>query len=53
VLIGQAAGGLIFAAVAMVLSARVLRKAEAGLCPGTAHPYQRQTRLISLFHNRR
>ncbi|MCK0169499.1 MATE family efflux transporter [Aliiroseovarius sp. S1123] len=53
VLIGQAAGGLIFAGVAMILSVRVLNKAEAGLCPGTAHPYQRQTRLISLFHNRR
>ncbi|WP_298560949.1 MATE family efflux transporter [uncultured Aliiroseovarius sp.] len=53
VLIGQAAGGLIFAGVAMILSVRVLNKAEAGLCPGAAHPYQRQTRLISLFHNRR
>ncbi|MCK0141896.1 MATE family efflux transporter [Aliiroseovarius sp. F20344] len=53
VLIGQAAGGLIFAGIALILSARVMRKAEVGLCPGAAHPFQRQTRLISLFHNRR
>ncbi|SMR81560.1 putative efflux protein, MATE family [Aliiroseovarius halocynthiae] len=53
VLIGQAIGGVAFAGIAMILSARVLRKAEAGLYSGTAHPYQRQTRLISLFHNRR
>lgn len=53
VLIGQAIGGVAFAAIALILSARVLHKAEAGLCPDTAHPFQRQTRLISLFHNRR
>ncbi|MCK8464201.1 MATE family efflux transporter [Aliiroseovarius sp. S1339] len=53
VLIGQAAGGLIFAVIALALSARVLRMAECGECDADAHPYQRQTRLISLFGNRR
>ncbi|UWQ14956.1 MATE family efflux transporter [Aliiroseovarius sp. M344] len=53
VLIGQAAGGLIFAAIALGLSARVLNMAERGECDTDAHPYQRQTRLISLFGNRR
>ena len=53
VLIGQAAGGLIFAAIALLLSARVLRLAEQGQCDATPQPYQRQSRLISLFNYRR
>ncbi|MDE9451292.1 MATE family efflux transporter [Aliiroseovarius sp. Z3] len=53
VLIGQAIGGVIFAAIALLLSARVLRMAERGECEADAHPFQRQTRLISLFGMRR
>ncbi|GHE99662.1 MATE family efflux transporter [Aliiroseovarius zhejiangensis] len=53
VLIGQAVGGLIFAAIALLLSAHVLRMAERGECEADAHPYQRQTRQISLFGLRR
>lgn len=53
VLIGQAAGGVFFAAIALWLAARVLFKAECGDCTAKAHPYQRQTRLIALFSSRR
>ncbi|WP_289042809.1 MATE family efflux transporter [uncultured Aliiroseovarius sp.] len=53
VLIGQAAGGLVFAAIALALSARVLRIAEHGRYPSEAQPYQRLAKRIALFHFRR
>lgn len=49
VLIGQAAGGLIFGLIAVVLALRVMRsKAQA-----QPDPYQRQARQMSLLHLRR
>ena len=52
VLFGQAFGGLLAAAIALVLAARVTRRAaeETAKRP---HPYQRQTRQIQLFSFRR
>jgi hypothetical protein len=52
VLIGQAAGGLIFAAVAVVLARRVMLRAEVR---GTDEPdpFARQARLFQLLHHRR
>ncbi|MCI2399360.1 MATE family efflux transporter [Aliiroseovarius subalbicans] len=50
VLFGQAFGGLVFAALAMLLVRRVMRQKEA---PVTDEPFRRQARLIQLFHNRR
>ncbi|MBT8408953.1 MAG: polysaccharide biosynthesis C-terminal domain-containing protein, partial [Alphaproteobacteria bacterium] len=53
VLIGQAAGGLIFAAVAYLMARRVMSEAATAV-PGTpAEPFARQARLFQLFHHRR
>ncbi len=50
VLIGQAAGGLVFGLLSYALALKVLRKAD-----GTAphEPFQPQKRLMQIFHNRR
>ncbi|MCK0137695.1 MATE family efflux transporter [Aliiroseovarius sp. F47248L] len=53
VLIGQAAGGLIFAAIALVLSASTLRRVAPARYDTDAESYQRLTKRISLFHFRR
>ncbi|MBV2359296.1 MATE family efflux transporter [Thalassococcus sp. CAU 1522] len=50
VLIGQAAGGVLFAVLAWVLARRVM--AERGGAQ-TSEPFQRQARLLSLFMHRR
>jgi putative MATE family efflux protein len=50
VLIGQAAGGVIFGALAWVMAVRLM---NANLAPKPVEPYQRQARLHALFHNRR
>ena len=51
VLIGQAIGGVIFAAIALVLAYRVMAMAE----PENAEskPFAREGRLHQLFHHRR
>ncbi|MEX0283467.1 MAG: MATE family efflux transporter [Paracoccaceae bacterium] len=49
VLIGQAAGGVIFAAIALLMVRRVIREAA----PAQPAEFQRQARQLSLFHNRR
>ncbi len=49
VLIGQAVGGVVFAALAWVLARRLIEAPEGG----QAEPYQRQARLLSLFMHRR
>ncbi len=52
VLIGQAAGGVLFAAAAAWMAARVMRGARGGgVRP--REPHARQARLISLLHLRR
>jgi Na+-driven multidrug efflux pump len=51
VLIGQAAGGLVFAAIAAVLALRVMARAEKPAEPQA--PFQRQARLMQLLHHRR
>jgi Na+-driven multidrug efflux pump len=52
VLIGQAAGGILFAGIAVVLSLRVMARGEA--VPGTpTEPFLREARLFQLFHHRR
>jgi putative MATE family efflux protein len=52
VLIGQAAGGILFAGIAVVLSLRVMARGEAR--PGTPpEPFLREARLFQLFHHRR
>ncbi len=51
VLIGQAFGGVIFAAIAFVLALRVMNVTEAKNV--THAPFQRQSRLMHLFHFRR
>jgi putative MATE family efflux protein len=53
VLIGQALGGAVFAAVAMVLAAKVMRDKAAGAESEKPHPFARQTRQIGLFNLRR
>jgi Na+-driven multidrug efflux pump len=50
VLIGQAVGGVVFGLIAMALARRVM--AQAGEAR-PAEPFQRQARLLGLFHNRR
>lgn len=50
VMIGQAAGGAVFALAAMVVALRVMAAPKAAV---PAHPYARQARLQQLFHNRR
>ncbi len=52
VLIGQAAGGVIFAGVTLWLAYRVIDKAE-GTAPAPREPFQRQSRLMTLLHARR
>ncbi len=52
VLIGQAAGGVLFAAIAFVLATRVMDKARDAPPPPRA-PFQRQSRLMALLHARR
>ncbi len=49
VLIGQAAGGVVFGLIAWALAERVLRKPERA----ERDPYQRQARLHALFNLRR
>ena len=51
VLIGQAVGGVIFAAVAAVMVRRMM-DGEAGT-PAPEEPFDRQARLMSLMHRRR
>ena len=50
VLIGQAFGGVLFGLLAYRLALNVLQ--EPDLTPGAA-PFQRQSRLMQIFHNRR
>lgn len=50
VLIGQAVGGVVFAAIAFWLALRVFREGEAG--PGDA-PFKRHAREFALFHRHR
>jgi len=52
VLIGQAAGGLVFAVIAWLLARRVMAAREVA-APVKAARFQRQARLIQLFHHRR
>ena len=49
VLIGQAAGGVIFAGIAVVLALRVMAKPK----DEPREPFARQARLFQLFHHRR
>ena len=49
VLIGQAAGGVIFAGIAVLLALRVMAKPKAE----SRDPFARQTRIFQLFHHRR
>ena len=49
VLIGQAAGGLIFGAISMILAARVIRDKSGG---GEDQPFK-QARLFQMFYHRR
>ena len=51
ILIGQAFGGLIFAAVAVLLAYRVMNTASVEKVERA--PFTRQARLLSLFHHRR
>ena len=52
ILIGQAAGGLIFGAVATWLALRVIKRAAVTV-QKPAPKHHRQARLLQLFHNRR
>lgn len=52
VLIGQAAGGVFFAVLAVYLARRVIR-GSVGTTPKPVNPYARQTRLLQLFNFRR
>jgi len=52
VLIGQAVGGVLFALLALVLVRRVMNQ-RAQPDAVKAVPFQRQARLLQLFHNRR
>ncbi|MGR3511203.1 MAG: MATE family efflux transporter [Paracoccaceae bacterium] len=52
VLIGQALGGVIFAAIAFMLARRVIAETE-GDTPAPREPFARQARLMNLFHHRR
>jgi putative MATE family efflux protein len=51
ILIGQALGGLFFAGLSLVLTARVLQ--QQGVAPKKVDPFARQARLSALFHHRR
>lgn len=50
VLIGQYLGGAVFAVIAWLLARRVMGKDDV---QAEAEPFQRQVRLLSLFHHRR
>ena len=50
VLIGQAVGGVFFAALSVILVLRLLGRSEATHAPD---PFQRQSRLVQLFQHRR
>ncbi|QGX99248.1 MATE family efflux transporter [Roseovarius faecimaris] len=50
VLIGQALGGVLFGVLAWRLTLRVMDEAAR---PEAPQPFQRQSRLMQLFHNRR
>jgi len=50
VLIGQAIGGVIFAVIAWRMAERVMSQPPR---PAAPRPFQRQARLLQLFHNRR
>lgn len=50
VLVGQAVGGLIFGLLAWRLALGVMAEADRAAMP---RPFQRQSRLMQLFHNRR
>ena len=50
VLIGQALGGVVFAAISVALVSRLLGQTEPRPAPD---PYQRQARLVQLFQHRR
>ncbi|WP_166418170.1 MATE family efflux transporter [Cochlodiniinecator piscidefendens] len=50
VLIGQAVGGVVFGLGAMFLARRVMNSSASGV---KREPFQRQGRLLALFHNRR
>ena len=52
VLIGQAAGGVLFAGIAVVLSLRVMARGETAPAT-TPEPFAREARLFQLFHHRR
>lgn len=52
VLIGQAAGGILFAGIAVVLSLRVMARGE-GAWGTPPEPFVREARLFQLFHHRR
>ncbi|WP_370445256.1 MATE family efflux transporter [Oceanibium sediminis] len=54
VLVGQALGGVIFAAISVVLALRLIARQEAGL--DVARPpaeFSRRARLVQMFHARR
>ena len=53
VLIGQAFGGLVFAAVALILARRVIAACADDETRETARPFQRQARLMQIFNYRR
>ncbi|MFT6931677.1 MAG: putative MATE family efflux protein [Paracoccaceae bacterium] len=52
VLIGQAAGGMIFGLICVWLALRVMDKSKDGNVP-VVEPFSRQARLMALFHHRR
>ena len=52
VLIGQALGGVVFAAIALLLARRVIRDG-AGKAGVVQDPFSRQSRLMQLLHMRR
>ena len=51
VLIGQAVGGVIFGLLSAGLALRLMSRADLTVAP--RQPFQRQARLLQLFHNRR
>jgi Na+-driven multidrug efflux pump len=53
ILIGQAAGGLVLAAIALVVLRRVFAACAADDTREKAKPFQRHTRLMQIFSNRR
>lgn len=53
VLIGQAAGGVVFGIAAVVLALRVMRKSASGEAGGERAGFTRRARQLQLFHLRR